>query len=235
MRRKSNGAAFTVENPGSDGAVGEGRRSSGHGGLGRTGYAVLGFSEPVQRHLGVSCPQLMRVNCSKGFDDHDLSVHENTVGYQIDIAFEIACEFPFVGEDITAASVSKAIAGVYPALVALDGYRHASSAPTKIEHAEIVVERVPIESMNLSGDFDVRAVVQREGRTVWDVTSMLVRPLRALLWTAERLQEQGSRLGKGDIVASGTYPFLLDIQPGDRLFMDVVGRAGISHKFRNDI
>ena len=234
-RRKSNGASLTIERPEKPGSIVGGQRGNGHDGASRAGYAVLGFSEPVQRHFGASCPRLMQADGGRRLSDDDMSVHENTVGYQIDIAFEIAREYPFVGEDITAESVSRVIAGVYPVLVAFNGYRHRSGRLTRIDHAEITMESTPIPCMDLSGDVDVRAVVHRDGRTAWDVTSMLVRPLRALLWTAERLREEGSRLKKGDIVTSGTYPFLLDIRPGDRLIADVVDKAEISHRFESGV
>ncbi|MES5100034.1 hypothetical protein ABUK73_17550 [Agrobacterium sp. BA1120] len=230
-RRKSNDASLAVGRPEKPGSSGEDHRGSGNDGARRTDYAVLGFSEPVQRHFGASRPRLMQADGGRRLTDHDRSVHENTVGYQIDIAFEIAREYPFVGEDITAESGSKAIAGVYPVLVAFNGSRHHSGRLTRIDHAEFTMERMPIPCMDISGDVDVRAVVHREGRTALDVTSILVRPLRALLWTAERLREDGSRLKKGDIVTSGTYPFLLDIRPGDRLTADMVDEAEISRRF----
>ncbi|WP_144578832.1 hypothetical protein [Agrobacterium sp. DE0009] len=234
-RRKSNGASLNIERPEKPNSIGGDHRGSGHDGASWAGYAVLGFSEPVQRHFGASCPQLMQADGGRRFTDDGIPVHENIVGYQIDIAFEIAREYPFVGEDIATESVSKAIAGVYPVLVAFNGYRHHSGRLARIDHAEIIMEPTPIPCVDLSGNVDVRAVVQREGRTAWDVTSMLVRPLRALLWTAERLREEGSWLKKGDIVTSGTYPFLLDIRPGDRLTADVVGKAEISHRFENGL
>ncbi len=230
-RRKSNGASLTIESPGKPGSSGEDHRGNGHDGASRACYAVLGFSEVVQRHFGASCPRLMQADCGRRLTDHDKSVDDNTVGYQIDIAFEIAREYAFVGEEIIADSVSKAIAGVYPVLVAFNGSRHHPGRVTRLDHAEITLEPIPIQCMELSGNVDVRAVVHREGRTAWDVTSILVRPLRALLWTAERLRENGSGLKKGDIVTSGTYPFLLDIRPGDRLTADLIDKAKISHRF----
>lgn len=202
-----------------------------HGSGIRSGHAVVGFAPSMRRVIDASSPELVPVRGEKRSSDRETAIGTDVIGYQIDVAFEFARQYPYMGEPITAASVSKAISGVYPVLVALHGSRDRSTATRRINAATLLVEPSPIAQLDLLGNVDLRVMVNRGGETVLDVTSMLVHPTMAVLWTAEQLRAKAQRLNEGSIVTSGSFPLILDVRPGDQLVANVSDRSSMVHRF----
>lgn len=185
-------------------------------------YSIMGFSESVQRILGTTSPGLMPASRLQRCGGSDRIVRVGDIGLQVDVAFKVGREFPTAQEIICAEAASSAVAGVYAAIVVMGG---CPSWPTRygdVSSVELHLEAAPLEGVNALSNVDIHMVVTRRGRQIWNATSMLVRPIDAFTWGAERLRKEGGKLKAGDVVSAGTFPLLLDIKPGDQLVVEFV-------------
>lgn len=193
----------------------------------RGNYSVVGFSEPVRRILGKDAPGLMRARRYE-FDGEAVSVTKvGTIGVQVDVAFEVHREFPSAYETVTNEAACNALAAAYPALVVMNQNPSRLAKYGKVSSVEFHLETSPLEAADLSDDIDVHVSVYRRGAQIWDISSVLVRPVNALAWAAARLQKESHALKVGDFITAGTFPLLLDIEPGDYLIVGFVSHAQV--------
>lgn|GEM_PF-3031993 len=190
-------------------------------------YSVIGFSEPVRRILGKDAPGLMRARRYK-FDGEVASVTKvGTICVQVDVAYEVHREFPSAYETVTNEAACKALAGAYPALVVMNQNPSRLAKYGKVSSVEFHLETSPLETADLSDDIDVHVSVYRRDAQIWDISSVLVRPVNALAWAAARLQKESHALKVGDFITAGTFPLMLDIEPGDYLIVGFVTHAQV--------
>ncbi len=188
-------------------------------------YSVVGFSEPVRRILGKDTPGLMRAR-RYSFNGQSASVTKlGTIGVQVDVAFEVHRAFPSAYEAVTNEAASKAVAAAYPALVVMNQTPSRLAKYGKVSSVEFHLETSPLEAADLSDDIDVHVGVYRRGVQLWDISSVLVRPVNALAWAAASLQKESRALKAGNFITAGTFPLLLDIEPGDHLTVSFLSQA----------